>query len=320
MISRSDFMKKQLIVVFTYQGEVVSFRNDNIVVTDSDGSLKLQTTCYRVFALFIIGHVTVTSVMISKAHKFGFPIYLMTTSFKTIDIIGHETQGNVRLRQKQYEVDGLPIGKHLIENKIDNQVLTLKAHRTNDWALVESISKMESIKKSVPSLNDVRSVMGAEGMAAKIYFSQQFDLSLWSGRRPRVKTDFINSTLDIGYTMLFNIVDAFLRMYGFDTYKGVLHTYFYMRKSLVCDLVEPFRPIIDRQVRKSINLGQCKSDAFNQIDGRYLLSIDHQKEYTAFLTQPFLKHREEMFLYFQSYYRSFDRDKDPSDYPVFKME
>ena len=29
---------------------------------------------------------------------------------------------------------------------------------------------------------------------------------------------------------------------------------FYMRKSLVCDLVEPLRPIIDQQVKKSINL------------------------------------------------------------------
>ena len=59
-------------------------------------------------------------------------------------------------------------------------------------------------------------------------------------------------TLDIGYTMLFNIVDAMLQIYGFDTYYGVFHRCFYMRKSLVCDIMEPMRPIIDYEIRKAI--------------------------------------------------------------------
>lgn len=43
-----------------------------------------------------------------------------------------------------------------------------------------------------------------------------------------------------------------------DVYCGVLHTMFYMRKSLVCDVMEPFRAIVDEQVKKSLNLGQFK--------------------------------------------------------------
>ena len=73
------------------------------------------------------------------------------------------------------------------------------------------------------------------------------------------------------HTMLFNIVDAILQVYGFDTYYGVFHKCFYMRKSLVCDLMEPIRPVVDYQVRKSINLGQCKENDFEVINNRWCL-------------------------------------------------
>ena len=102
----------------------------------------------------------------------------------------------------------------------------------------------------------------------KLYGNQDnltyFDNVQWNGRKPRIKSDYVNVVLDIGYTMLFNIVDAMLQVYGFDTYYGVFHKCFYMRKSLVCDIMEPIRPIIDYEVRKAINLGQCKIDDFEK--------------------------------------------------------
>jgi len=55
----------------------------------------------------------------------------------------------------------------------------------------------------------------------------------------------------------------------FDNYKGVYHKFFYQRKSLVCDLVEPFRPIIDYKVRKIIKLGQVNEEDFDYIHGQY---------------------------------------------------
>ena len=139
------------------------------------------------------------------------------------------------------------------------------------------------------------------------------------GRIPKIKPDFVNSTLDIGYTILFNIIDCMLNLYGFDTYRGVYHREFYMRKSLSCDMMEPFRPLIDWQVRKAINLGQCKIEHFNECNGRYLLDIRHNKDYIAFLMKPLLDNKEEIFRYFQSYYRSFMKQKNISDFPKFRM-
>jgi CRISPR-associated protein Cas1 len=141
----------------------------------------------------------------------------------------------------------------------------------------------------------------------------------WSGRKPKIKSDFINSTLDIGYTVLFNFTDAMLGLYGFDVYKGVYHREFYMRKSLVCDMVEPFRPLIDWQVRKAVNLGQCKPEDFNVSNGRFLLNISKNKDYVEFLTKPLLASKGQMFLYFQSFYRAIMKHRPISDFPIFRI-
>ena len=85
------------------------------------------------------------------------------------------------------------------------------------------------------------------------------------------------------HTMLFNIVDAILQVYGFDTYYGVFHKCFYMRKSLVCDLMEPIRPVVDYQVRKSINLGQCKENDFEVINNRWCLKYKSNPKYRNLL-------------------------------------
>lgn len=136
---------------------------------------------------------------------------------------------------------------------------------------------------------------------------------------PRVKTDYLNSTLDIGYTILFNLVEALLRIYDFDIYKGVLHRAFYMRKSLVCDLVEPIRPIIDLQIRKSINLGQFREEDFKVYNKRYELNWKKSPEYTSVLLNSLLNYKNEIFIYIRDYYRAFMKHKNAEEFPIFKI-
>lgn len=161
--------------------------------------------------------------------------------------------------------------------------------------------------------------MGIEGSAARVYFPRVFSNVNWKGRKPRIKNDYINTTLDIGYTMLFNIVDAILQVYGFDTYYGVFHKCFYMRKSLVCDIMEPMRPIIDYQVRKAINLEQCKVEDFDAYNNRWVLKYKNSPEYVKFLMKAILDYKEEIFIYIQSYYRYFMKRKSASELPRFNI-
>ena len=100
---------------------------------------------------------------------------------------------------------------------------------------------------------------------------------------------------------------------------SVRHPSIFMRKSLVCDLVEPMRPIIDLKIRKAISLKQCKEEDFESYNNQCCLSYKKSPEYIGFLIEDILQHKDEMFLFIQGYYRSFMKGKPVSSYRDFKL-
>lgn len=320
MLERPDFVKKQIIFLFANRGEKISFKNDNIVVTDKEGKIKYQVTCYLVFVLFVVGDTSITSGIIRRAKKFGFVICMMTQSFKLYAIIGNRMEGNTLLHHKQYQYEQSDIAQFLVENKIRNQRQALNTFRKKSIANKEAIAKLDEYLQVLKEEKiDTNSLLGIEGSAARVYFPQMFDNVNWKGRKPRIKSDYINTTLDIGYNLLFNMVDSLLQVYGFDVYCGVYHKEFYMRKSLACDLMEPMRPMIDLTVRKGINLGQCKQDDFQVLQNQYVLNYKKSASYVSFLMNTILDNKEAMFLFIQQYYRAFMKNKDIEQYKSFEV-
>lgn len=183
------------------------------------------------------------------------------------------------------------------------------------------ISLIDVYEKSVlvPGLS-LQEIMGIEGVAARGYFEQLFKDHDWTARRPRVKHDAINCLMDIGYTILFNLINAMLELFGFDTYVGVLHREFFHRKSLVCDIVEPFRPIIDASLIKALNLGQVHEEDFYVEQGQYFIGGKNAVPYIKIMLDALLENKNEMFRYVQDYYRAFVRQKPIEQFPIFYME
>lgn len=317
MLNANDFKKKQIIFLFTNEGDKLSFLNDNIIVKNKEGEIKYQSTFYRLFMICVVGNISITSGLIQRSKKFGFSICLMTTTFKMYEILGARMEGNTLLRKHQYEYEENDIGRKIEQNKIKNQSQILKNIRGKNQIMKEGIELLDKMVVQLEQPLEYLEVMGIEGNAARVYFSRVFDNVDWKGRKPRIKNDYVNVTLDIGYTMLFNIVDAILQVYGFDTYYGVFHKCFYMRKSLVCDLMEPIRPVVDYQVRKSINLGQCKENDFEVINNRWCLKYKSNPQYIQFLMNAILEYKDDIFLYIQQYYRFFMKRKSVSEIPVF---
>lgn len=317
MLNANDFKKKQIVFLFTNEGDKLSFLNDNIIVKNKEGGIKYQSTCYRLFMICVVGNISITSGLIQRSKKFGFSICLMTTTFKVYEILGARMEGNTLLRKHQYEYEENDIGRKIEQNKIKNQSQILKNIRGKNQIMKEGIELLDKMVVQLEQPLEYLEVMGIEGNAARVYFSRVFDNVDWKGRKPRIKNDYVNVTLDIGYTMLFNIVDAILQVYGFDTYYGVFHKCFYMRKSLVCDLMEPIRPVVDYQVRKSINLGQCKENDFEVVNNRWCLKYKSNPQYIQFLMNAILEYKDDIFLYIQQYYRFFMKRKSVSEIPVF---
>ena len=318
MLERTDFEKKQIIFFFPADGDKMSFRNDNLLISDKEGKVKAQTTCYRVFMIFVVGDTTITTGLLNRSSKFGFSICLMNRNMKIYKYIGSRMEGNTFLRKIQYSYDGGALAQKIIWNKIRNQRKALSATRQNSEWFHEALATMDGYLAQLENGEYKRSsLLGIEGAASRVYFTHMFSNVNWKERKPRIKPDYVNASLDIGYTILFNIIDALVNVYGFDEYQGVLHTCFYMRKSLVCDLVEPFRPIIDYTTRKAINLKQFKPEDFKENNKKYTLEWKKSKEYTKLYLSEIMKRKSEIFLYIQGYYRAFMKNKHPSEFPVF---
>ena len=319
-MSTRDFEYKQIIFVFTDEGEKISFKNDNIVILDSEKKIKHQSTCYRLFVLFVCGDYCLTTGLIDHSKKFGFSIVFMTPTLRVTAIISAKAEGNVLLRRKQYSYDKKDIAAHIISNKIHNQCSILKKNRKKSIEEKEIIKKLELFEQEVLKENLSRQeIMGIEGISAKLYFSCLFSKYNWKGRQPRTKCDITNTLMDIGYTILFNIVNALLEMYGFDVYVGILHTEFFHRKSLVCDLEEAFRPIVDIAILKALNLCQINEKDFWYKQNQYILPWKNSKKYIKLILEAIMKYKNDIFIYLQSYYRAFMRDENAKSFPIFYM-
>ena len=234
--------------------------------------------------------------------------------------INSGAEGNTLLRFKQYTLESsrkLEIAKALVQLKIKNQASLLTQMRY--LSAEDKQIRDELLQIDVNDAENAKELLGIEGNASKIFFSTYFRTLHWKRREPRCKQDINNLLLDIGYTYLFNFMEGLLALYGFDLYCGVYHTFFYQRKSLVCDMIEPFRCIIDRRLRKAYNLGQIDEQDFFVSDHHYHLQWKYQQKYIRLFMKDIMDEKEYLFRFCQNYYRWFVKDRPSSQFPQYKI-
>lgn len=275
----------------------------------------------KILALFVVGHIRITTPLIEKCKRNNVALIVVKPSLRPVFYWADSAEANFLVRKKQYafDKDDISIARVIIENKIRNQKELLLKTRKNDSISKEAIMICNIYADKVRYSTDYNELMGIEGRGAKVFFSAYFQDMGWSGRRPRMKTDYINATLDIGYTYLFNFIECFVRMFGFDIYVGVFHRLWFKRKSLVCDLMEPFRCIIERTIRNAINRRQIKEGDYEYYKGEFRLKREHNKDYSKLFFDAIIVYKNDIFKYIQAYYRCFMGGKDINTYPKFVM-
>jgi len=296
--------------------------NGELYLVDQETDKALTKIPFqKILALFIIGNTTITSPLIEKCRRYNVAISLMKPSLRQIAFLSEPAEANYRLRQRQYSVnlDDITIAKRIVKNKISNQRDLLSRSRKKDSLTTSAMEYCDTALDTVDGLNDYKSLMGIEGSVSKIYFSAYFNGLNWKRRVPHAHIDPINTMLDIGYTLLFNFVEIFVRMFGFDLYIGVYHRQWFRRKSLICDLMEPFRCIVDAQLRKSLHLGQFKESDFKLNKGEYVLKDEEAWKYYQTFFETLITRKCEVFTYIQKYYRAFMNGPESDRYPFFKF-
>lgn len=93
-----------------------------------------------------------------------------------------------------------------------------------------------------------------EGHAAKVYFNALFGMDF-----TRSEENVINAALNYGYSILLSAFNREIVAHGYLTQLGIFHDNMFNHFNLSCDLMEPFRILIDRKV-KSMNCSDFTSE------------------------------------------------------------
>ena len=116
------------------------------------------------------------------------------------------------------------------------------------------------------TLDEVR---GVEGDAAHVYFGsfdhlivREKEHFFFKERNRRPPLDRMNCLLSFLYTLLMHDVRSALESVGLDPAVGYLHRDRPGRPGLALDVMEEFRPMVDRLAVSLVNLGQLKAKDF----------------------------------------------------------
>lgn len=132
---------------------------------------------------------------------------------------------------------------------------------------------------------DVRnSLLGIEGSIARAYWQALAqaigDPALFDGRSRRPATDNFNAALNYAYGMLYPLVERAILAAGLDPQLGFFHVDDYAKPTLAFDMIEPFRPWVDRLLLEAYLGGQFAPSFFEpapHTEGGIYLSKDGKR-------------------------------------------
>lgn len=227
---------------------------------------------------------------------FGIDISLLAPSGHFIASVIGDSAGNVLLRREQFRIAdnperGAPIVRNMLLGKLGNSrnvlVRGLKDHpETRDSELIsKAINAIVEGSTRLISTDDFGVMRSIEGDCAKRYFKaidvmirrnkNQFFID---GRNRRPPCDRMNAFMSFMYAVMTNEIRSALSSAGLDPYVGFLHTDRPGRLSLALDMLEEFRPVVDRFVLTTVNRLEIGPDDFEEYaSGAVMLNDDGRK-------------------------------------------
>ena len=146
----------------------------------------------------------------------------------------HDASGRIR-EQINWKTNTKDlVWREVIKDKIRKQAQLLKEEE-----LVPQMQLLELYAENVLP----RDSTNREGHAAKVYFNALFGKSF-----SRDKDCITNAALNYGYSILMSVFSREIVSSGYLTQLGIKHTNQYNPYNFASDLMESFRPLIDRRV------------------------------------------------------------------------
>ncbi len=145
----------------------------------------------------------------------------------------HDTSRKYRQQAEwKSEVKAL-VWAEIVKAKLAGQMSVLPEGKTRECELIASY---------IPQVK-AGDVTNREGHAAKVYFNALFGMDF-----SRDAENNINAALNYGYSILLSVFAREAEVNGYCTQIGIFHDNMFNEFNLACDLMEPFRPFVDKMV------------------------------------------------------------------------
>lgn len=215
----------------------LSYKNDYLIVRNEDVKMihlsEINTMIIDSTAVTITSYLV--SEMLNRKIKIIFCDQKRSPIGEVIPYYGsHDSSKKIHQQiQWDYEYAKL-IWTEVIKRKIYNQAQLL------DYYELQTSHMLYQYSDNVKLFDETN----REGHAAKVYFN-----SLFGKEFNREEKNDINTALNYGYTIILSQFNKEIVANGYLTQIGIKHTNYFNPYNLSSDLMEPFRPIVDKVVK-----------------------------------------------------------------------
>ncbi|MBC8179811.1 CRISPR-associated endonuclease Cas1 [candidate division KSB1 bacterium] len=256
---------------------------------------KHQISVHKVDSILVSTGASFSSDAIELAMQHNIDVVFLDCFGNPYGRVWQSKLGSTTLiRRKQLELaeteKGLNLVIEWIDKKFENQVQFLEElsrHREKAFeSITDYINKLrqgkEKLNKLEGNIESRRSeILGLEGSAGRSYFSALADLIperfKFNGRSRQPAKDEFNAMLNYSYGILYSRVEKACLIAGLDPFVGFLHTDNYNKKSMVFDLIEPYRIIGDKTIFYLFSKRQVKKEYFDPVKNGLMLNKEGKK-------------------------------------------
>jgi CRISPR-associated protein Cas1 len=269
-------------------GSYVGKRSEHLVVRKDCDEIQ-RTPIAAIRQVVVFGNVQLSTQALECLAVLEVPVVYLTGYGRFIAALEPAPTKNVMLRVNQYRRFGDPqralaLAKSVVKAKVANQrsllMRSLRSRNVDEpggsvrGSDEPAARDMADLLARIDAICDPAVLLGTEGQAAALYFSQfnrmlskksltpgtPFDFRKRNRRPPR---DPVNALLSFAYAMLLKDCFSALCTVGFDPYYGFYHASRHGKPSLALDLMEEFRAIIaDSVVLTLLNNGSLTPKEF----------------------------------------------------------
>lgn len=261
-------------------------RGDRLYV-ELKGEKLTEVRLKDVSQVCLFGPVQTSTQLMSELLDRDIPVCYFSTGGWFRGMAHGLSHKNIELRIRQHAVAAdsaaaVTLARQFVSGKIRNCRTLLR--RNSEACCNGLLDSLADAARDAERAENIASLMGIEGMAAKRYFAGLAGLFkeersfCFEGRNRRPPTDPVNATLSFLYGLLARELTAAVQACGLDPYLGFLHQPRYGRPALALDLAEEFRPLLaDSTALSLFNMGELQPSDFVSRAGAVALKPDGRK-------------------------------------------